>query len=118
MLRVGLTKQKRRRQRSLGSDDFLQFLNLLIATMSTFEEAVAAIGSWKPANQPSNDEKLAIYALYKQATVGDCNTSRPGMMDFTGKAKWDAWNAKKGVSQDDAKAQYIAEVARQMAAYQ
>ena len=30
------------------------------------------------------------------------------MMDFKGKAKWDAWNAKKGVSQDDAKAQYIA----------
>ena len=29
------------------------------------------------------------------------------MMDFKGKAKWDAWNGKKGVSQDDAKAQYI-----------
>lgn len=23
-------------------------------------------------------------------------TERPGMLDFTGKAKWDAWNAKKG----------------------
>ena len=39
--------------------------------------------------------------------VGDCNTDRPGMMDFKGKAKWDAWNAKKGVSQDEAKTQYI-----------
>ena len=47
-------------------------------------------------------------------TVGDCNTSRPGMMDFKGKAKWDAWNAKKGVSQDDAKAQYI-DLANKMA---
>ena len=24
-------------------------------------------------------------------------TERPGMLDFTGKAKWDAWNGKKGV---------------------
>ena len=40
--------------------------------------------------------------------VGDCNTSRPGMMDFKGKAKWDCWNAKKGLSQEDAKTQYIA----------
>ena len=29
------------------------------------------------------------------------------MLDFKGKAKWDAWNGKKGVSQDDAKTQYI-----------
>ena len=31
-----------------------------------------------------------IYALYKQATVGDINTERPGMLDFKGKAKWDS----------------------------
>ena len=30
------------------------------------------------------------------------------MMDFKGKAKWDGWNAKKGLSQEDAKTQYIA----------
>lgn len=24
--------------------------------------------------------------------------ARPGMLDFTGKAKWDAWEAKKGQS--------------------
>ena len=30
----------------------------------------------------SNDELLEVYALYKQATVGDVNTSRPGLMDF------------------------------------
>ena len=23
--------------------------------------------------------------------------ARPGMLDFTGKAKWDAWNNKKGI---------------------
>ena len=30
----------------------------------------------------SNEELLEVYSLFKQASVGDCNTSRPGMMDF------------------------------------
>ncbi|XP_020300758.1 acyl-CoA-binding protein-like [Pseudomyrmex gracilis] len=60
------------------------------------------------AAQPSDEDLLELYALYKQATVGDCNTERPGMLDFKGKAKWDAWNGKKGMSQDTAKEQYIA----------
>ena len=30
----------------------------------------------------SNEELLEVYALYKQATVGDVNTSRPGMLDL------------------------------------
>ena len=54
-----------------------------------------------------DDKKLEVYSLFKQATVGDVNTDRPGMLDFKGKAKWDAWAAKKGVSQDDAKREYI-----------
>ena len=50
------------------------------------------------SGNPSDEEKLKVYSLFKQATVGDCNTARPGMLDFTGKAKWDAWNARKGTS--------------------
>ena len=79
---------------------------------------------------------LTLYKLFKQSTVGDCNTGqliscgwllhdhqksqqnliwlfsrklqcitcitiltdRPGMLDFKGKAKWDAWNSIKGNS--------------------
>lgn len=55
----------------------------------------------------SNDNKLEMYALFKQATVGDCNTVRPGMMDFKGKAKWDAWESKKGMSKEDAMVGYV-----------
>lgn len=29
------------------------------------------------------------------------------MLDMKGKAKWDAWNSKKGTSQEQAKEQYI-----------
>ncbi|KAI9140740.1 acyl-CoA-binding protein [Paraphysoderma sedebokerense] len=56
---------------------------------------------------PSNDELLELYALFKQGIVGDNNTTRPGMLDLKGKAKWDAWTAKKGMSKEDAQAKYI-----------
>ena len=29
------------------------------------------------------------------------------MLDFKGKAKWDAWNAKKGTTQEDAQKAYV-----------
>ncbi|KAF5359253.1 hypothetical protein D9756_003092 [Leucocoprinus leucothites] len=41
-------------------------------------------------------------------TVGDVNTTRPGMLDFVGKAKWDAWNEIKEKSKEDAMAEYVA----------
>ncbi|XP_076300492.1 acyl-CoA binding protein 1 [Lasioglossum baleicum] len=62
------------------------------------------------SSQPSDANMLELYSLFKQATVGDCNTTRPGMLDFKGKAKWDAWDQKKGMSQDAAKEQYIQKV--------
>ncbi|XP_056145117.1 acyl-CoA-binding protein [Lampris incognitus] len=57
--------------------------------------------------KPEDAEMLKVYALFKQATVGDVNTARPGMLDFTGKAKWDAWEKMKGKSQEDAMTEYI-----------
>ncbi|XP_023154459.2 enoyl-CoA delta isomerase 2 isoform X1 [Amphiprion ocellaris] len=33
--------------------------------------------------------------------------TRPGMLDFTGKAKWDAWEKQKGKSKEDAMNEYI-----------
>ena len=73
--------------------------------MSAFEIAAAEVKNL--ASKPSDDEMLKIYSLYKQATVGDVNTSRPGMFDLTGKAKWDAWSSLKGKSKEDAEAEYI-----------
>merc|ERR1711862_633327 len=64
----------------------------------------------KLTKKPTDEEMLEVYALFKQGTVGDINTERPGMLDFKGKAKWDAWEKKKGMSQDDAKTAYIAQV--------
>lgn len=82
----------------------------------TFEEAVDMVNN-KMNKQLSNDELKEIYALYKQATVGDVNVDRPGMLDFKGKAKWDAWDSKKGMSQDDAKTKYVAFANEMVAKY-
>eukprot|EP01061_Rhynchopus_euleeides_P002974 TRINITY_DN12301_c0_g1_i1.p1 TRINITY_DN12301_c0_g1~~TRINITY_DN12301_c0_g1_i1.p1 ORF type:complete len:444 (+),score=152.97 TRINITY_DN12301_c0_g1_i1:57-1334(+) len=54
----------------------------------------------------SNDEKLVLYSLYKQATEGDCTKPKPGMFDFQGKAKWQAWTSRQGMETDAAMAQY------------
>ncbi|KAM9722776.1 acyl-CoA-binding domain-containing protein 7 isoform 2-T2 [Menidia menidia] len=61
----------------------------------------------KVKTRPSNDELLILYGLYKQALVGDINTDRPGGLDATGKAKWDAWDSRKGMSKDDAMSTYV-----------
>jgi diazepam-binding inhibitor (GABA receptor modulator, acyl-CoA-binding protein) len=59
---------------------------------------------------PSNEDQLELYANFKQANVGDCNTPRPGLFAMKEKAKWDAWNAVKGTSKDDAMKTYVAKV--------
>lgn len=62
----------------------------------------------------SNDVLLELYGLYKQATAGDVSGSRPGMLDLRGRAKHDAWAARKGMTADAAMTAYIATVDRAM----
>ena len=57
--------------------------------------------------RPDNMTLLKIYALFKQGTTGDVEGDRPGMTDFVGRAKWDAWDAVKGTPKEDAMRQYI-----------
>ncbi|KAG8853896.1 hypothetical protein FRB96_007905 [Tulasnella sp. 330] len=78
--------------------------------MSTkFQKAVDIVNALPKdgAIQTTNDEKLKFYSLYKQATAGNVDTERPGMFEFTAKAKWDAWHAIKDKPKDEAKAEYV-----------
>lgn len=70
-----------------------------------FEEASRA--SQTLSERPDNNTMLRLYGLYKQATVGDVNTSRPSQFDFVGRAKWDAWEKLKGTSIQEAMQTYI-----------
>ena len=76
----------------------------------TFDDAQKRVKQLKAS--PSNEDLLQLYALYKQATVGDVQGSRPGMMDFKGRAKFDAWTTKKSVSKEQAMEAYVALVNR------
>ncbi|KAF0695800.1 Aste57867_13397 [Aphanomyces stellatus] len=83
-----------------------------------FEEVVAEqLSGWTPATAPSNADKLKLYALFKQGTAGDNKTSRPGVFDIAGRAKWDAWTAAKGMTKKAAQEAYVKEITRQKNVY-
>jgi diazepam-binding inhibitor (GABA receptor modulator, acyl-CoA-binding protein) len=67
--------------------------------------------------RPDNMELLDLYALFKQGSAGDVTGKRPGMMDFKGRAKHDAWAGKKGTGREQAKEAYVALVERLTAKY-
>lgn len=70
-----------------------------------FETAVA--NSKNLTERPDNATLLKIYALYKQASVGDNTEKKPGFVDMVGRAKWDAWNGLKGTDTKAAMQQYV-----------
>ncbi len=70
-----------------------------------FEQAVAE--SKQLPEKPDNMTLLKIYALYKQGTQGDVEGKRPGFSDMVGRAKYDAWDALKGKSREDAMQEYV-----------
>ncbi len=69
---------------------------VFIRANSTFQSAVDRLKSVKSVD---NSQKLKLYALYKQATVGKNTSKKPGLMDLVGKAKWEAWNELGEMSQ-------------------
>ncbi len=74
--------------------------------LTDFNQAVA--DSKNLSERPSNDILLKLYALYKQVTEGDVRGEKPGGFDFKGAAKFEAWEAQKGKSKEEAANEYIA----------
>lgn len=76
--------------------------------MSLQEQFTQALADSKNLpERPDNMTLLKIYALYKQSSTGDATGDRPGMTDFVGRAKFDAWAGLKGTTQEAAMQQYI-----------
>lgn len=72
---------------------------------SEFEQAQATVQ--KLTQRPDNDTLLELYSFFKQATDGDVVGDKPGPFDFKARAKYDAWEARKGMSRDAAMKSYI-----------
>lgn len=77
-----------------------------------FNRAVEFIRT-PPGNNPvktSNNQKLKMYARFKQATIGPCSQhggEQPWAVQIEQRAKWDSWNALGDMSQQEAMQQYI-----------
>jgi diazepam-binding inhibitor (GABA receptor modulating acyl-CoA-binding protein) len=81
----------------------------MVAGMALEDDFVAAQLRVKQLPRaPEPGELLELYALYKQATLGDAQGERPGMLDFKGRAKFDAWAGRKGLSAEAAQSSYVA----------
>ena len=70
-----------------------------------FEEALERVKALP--NQPPG-VLLEMYGLYKQATSGDVTGKRPGMLNVKGRAKYDAWKSRKGMTGEAAMDSYVA----------
>jgi diazepam-binding inhibitor (GABA receptor modulating acyl-CoA-binding protein) len=57
-----------------------------------------------------NDTLLALYGLYKQATIGNINTEKPSFFNFKEVAKWNAWAGLKDMQKIQAQGNYIKNV--------
>lgn len=78
-----------------------------------FESAARQVRSLP--SRPSQADLLNLYGLYKQATEGnarDSSAPAPGLLDFKGKQKRQAWMAREGTSTDEAMDDYIRLVRR------
>lgn len=72
-----------------------------------FNKAVQFVRNSPADPNATNDHKLKVYALYKQATEGNVKGDRPGMLSFEARAKWDAWKALEGTDKETAQEDYI-----------
>ncbi len=86
--------------------------------MASEEEFSAAQARVKQlSNPPPPQQLLELYSLFKQATAGDVTGKRPGIVDFKGRAKYDAWAARKGQSPEQCRKAYV-ELVNQLVAAQ
>ena len=69
----------------------------------------AAAARAKTLARVSNENKLRLYALYKQATAGPCASPKPRLVDgMTAHAKWTAWrDLGETLSSRDAATEYV-----------
>mmetsp|Transcript_995 Transcript_995/g.2706 ORF Transcript_995/g.2706 Transcript_995/m.2706 type:complete len:92 (-) Transcript_995:81-356(-) len=86
----------------------------MASTEETFQQSVKEVQDGLKVTQTvPDDRKLLVYGYFKQATCGDVTGSQPWAIQLEARAKWDAWNAVKGMSKDEAMQKYTEEVEKQ-----
>ncbi|MCX8514952.1 MAG: hypothetical protein RL017_928 [Pseudomonadota bacterium] len=72
-----------------------------------FDDMLVAVRDATIDFKPNNNQKLKLYAFYKQATEGDVKGECPSIVNMVERAKWQAWNAIKGKSKEFAMEGYL-----------
>jgi len=89
-----------------SSSGFTNSMRMMSTNISEkFDVAKDQLNTLK--NDPGNEVKLKMYALFKQAVIGANTTSKPSAFNFVGSAKWTAWKNLESMTQDEAKAEYV-----------
>ena len=71
--------------------------------MDEFNKAVEEVKTTNPSQQ----EKLKLYGLYKQVHFGDNNESKPWSYQVEKSYKWQAWRENQGMSKEKAMQLYV-----------
>lgn len=82
-------------------------LNLNLNLNYKFNKYIAKV---KELEYVSNEDKLYLYARFKQANDGDNLRDKPSILNIVETEKWNAWILLKGMEKDDAKKEYIKKV--------
>lgn len=72
--------------------------------MSAFEKAAEDV---KQLKNISDENKLKLYGLYKQATNGNNTKAKPYFWNAIELAKWNSWNSFKDMSKESAENKYV-----------
>lgn len=75
--------------------------------IAKFNKAIELV---KTVETVSNENKLYLYAHYKQANNGNNNLPKPSIINIIDSAKWKAWNEISGMEKEEAMKLYINKV--------
>ena len=90
--------------------DISELAMMLEATDSTEvtpDEFEFACETAKRLTNLDDEQRLQLYGLYKQSTIGDVNTPKPMPLDMVGAAKWNAWKSFEGFPKSAAAKAYV-----------
>ena len=89
----------------------IEELAMLLDTMGagdvSAEEFQIACDNSKKLKGLEDEQRLQLYGLYKQSTIGDVNVPKPMMLDIVGTAKWNAWKGFEGFPKNAAAKAYV-----------
>ena len=75
--------------------------------IAKFNKAIELV---KTVETVSNENKLYLYAHFKQANNGNNNLPKPSIFNIVDSAKWKVWNEISGMEKDEAMKLYINKV--------